>query len=244
MANSTQKSELSLLAERVSRLEKRLAALENNPLEPSDDDVIDLAEKRYRLFKDGDADLADSEPIISRRGRDPLIPRAQLERRRDDLVNFIEVRWPDLVSHMRTRKGLEHLVQTLKNVSPGAQTTWPYLHLTENIGELWEFLRSGRYKGEPRQIAYAMAGVPEMAWRSSLDACTKSPSRLHINPPAFKDHIRRHNPELLRTLLATGATQGHLKQLAKHCDECRRLAAKPKLVLQALKEGQALIVSR
>lgn len=242
MAKSAQKFELSLLAERVARLEKRLAALEKNASEPSDDGSIDLSQSRYRLFSDGDDGPVDPPPITARRGRTPLIPRAQLERQRDDLINFIEPRWPDLVKHMKMRKGLEHLLHTLKNVSPGAQTTWPYLHLTENIGALWKFLQSGRYKGEPRQIAYAMAGVPDMTWRSSLDACTKQPSRLHINLPAFKDHIHRQNPELLRSLVADGATAGNLRQLAKHCDECRRLAAKPGLVEKALKEGIPLIV--
>jgi hypothetical protein len=242
VAKSTQKSEVSLLAERVDRLEKRLAALEENASELSNDGVIDLSQSRYRVFRENDDGPIDPLPITVRRGRTPLIPSAQLERQRDDLINFIEPRWPDLVKHMKMRKGLEHLLQTLKKVSPGAETTWPYLHLTENIGALWEFLQSGRYKGEPRQIAYAMAGVPKMAWRSSLDACTKRPSRLHINLPAFKDHIRRHNPKLLRTLVADGATAANLRQLAKHCEECRRLAAKPGQVEKALREGEPLIV--
>jgi hypothetical protein len=43
---------------------------------------------------------------------------------------------------------------------------------------LWEFLNRDRYKGEPRQIANAMAGVPEMKCRSSLDLGTKHPSLL------------------------------------------------------------------
>jgi len=139
-------------------------------------------------------------------------------------------------------KSLEHLLQSIKNTSPGAQTNWPYLHSTENIADLWAFLTSGRYKGEPREIAYAMAGVPDMKWRSSLDACTKQPSRLPINLPAFKDHIQRHNRKLLHSLISTGATEGNLKQLAKHCEECRRLAAKPKRLLKALEEGEPLVV--
>jgi hypothetical protein len=242
VAKSAQEFEVSLLAERVNRLERRLAALEKNVSKPSDDGVIDLSQSRYSQSSEGDGGPIDPPPVTARRGRTPLIPRVQLERQRDDLINFIEPRWPDLVRHMRTRKGLEPLLQTLKNVSPGAETIWPYLHLTENIGALWEFLQSGRYKGEPRQIAYAMAGVPEMTWRSSLDACTKHPSRLHINLPAFKDHIRRHNPELLRSLVVDGATEGNLRQLAKHCAECRRVAARPELVLRALVEGEPLIV--
>lgn len=47
----------------------------------------------------------------------------------------------------------------------------------------------------------------------------------------------KQNPELLRALLTEGATEKNLRKLTKHCDECRRLAAKPKLVCQALKES-------
>jgi hypothetical protein len=169
------------------------------------------------------------------------MPRAQLERQRDELVNFVEVRWPDLVKRIKRPKSLESLLQTIKDVSPGAQTSWPYLHLTENIGTLWEFLQSGRYTGEPRQIAYAMAGVPLMAWRSSLDSCTKNPSRLHINFPAFTDHIRVHDSDLLRALVADGPTKSNIKKLAGLSDECRWLAAKPERVARAIAEGIPLI---
>jgi hypothetical protein len=143
---------------------------------------------------------------------------------------------------MKRPKNLEHLLQVFKKVSPGAQTNWPYLHVTENIGALWEFLKSGRYKGEPRQIAYALAGVPEMSWRSSFDYCTKNPSQQHINLPAFVDHIRRHNPKCLRDLEANGVTEENRKLLGRCCMECHRLASKPKLIVRALQEGKPLIV--
>lgn len=241
MANSSQHFDIILLTEKVADLEKRLVALENRFREPNKDSAgVDLSLERYDLFGKANSDPAELEPVPAKRGRRPLIPRAQLERQRDDLINFLEPRWPDLLKHMRRPKSSAHLEQAIKVASPGAETTWPYLHLTRNIRELWDYLKSGRYKGEPRQIANAMAGVPDMTWRSALDACTKHPSRLPINPPAFKDHIRRYNPELLRALIADGPTKQNMKQLAKHCDECRRLASKPQLMLRTLKEGEPL----
>lgn len=47
---------------------------------------------------------------------------------------------------MRRPKNLDHLLQAIKDAAPGAQTNWPYLHLTNHIGALWEYLQSGRYK--------------------------------------------------------------------------------------------------
>lgn len=242
VTNLSQHSEIILLTEKVANLEKRLVALENRLKESSEDsNVIDLSQETHKLLDNANRNPAESEPVASKRGRRPLIPPARFERQRDDLINFIEPRWPDLLRHMRKPKSLESLLLALKKASPGAETTWQYLHLTENIGALVEFLESGRYKGEPRQIAYAMAGVPDMTWRSSLDACTKRPSRLLINAPAFKDHIRRHNGKLLRSLITDGPTEQNLRQLAKHCDECRRLGSNPQLIVKTLKEGKPLI---
>jgi hypothetical protein len=98
-------------------------------------------------------------------------------------------------------------------------------------------LQSGRYTGEPRQIAYAIAGVPELAWRTSLDRGTKNPSSLRITLPAFADHIRRHNPKCLKALIRTGTTPETLRLLRSCCEECRRLAAKPERVRRALQIG-------
>jgi len=242
VSNLVQQSEILLLTEKIAQLEKRVASLEKRYIEPSDNnEVIDLSEAKYRLFNGGPSEPVESVAVTAKRGRPSLIPPAQLARQRDELVNFIEVRWPDLRRHMRRPKSIEDLLLAIKNASPGAQTNWPYIHLTESIGVLWEFLNDKRYSGEPRQIAYAMAGVPDMTWRSSLNTCTKYPSALPINLPAFKDHIQRHNPELLRSLETTGATDQNLRKLAKHCDECRQLATQPKLVCRALEEGKPLV---
>jgi|GEM_PF-3594373 len=242
MANSPQSSELFLLTEKVANLEKRLTVLESRVTASNDDDLEEFIKKsRYGYLGDDDSDPIESEPVSVKRGRRPRIPPDEHARRRDDLVHFVELRWPDLVKHLKRRKSIESLLQAVQAASPGAEHTWPYHQLIEHVGVLWEFLESGRYKGEPRQIAYAMAGVPEITWRSSLDYCTKNPSPLHITLPAFRDHIRRHRPPCLQSLLKDGITPENLKSLRNCCDECRRFAAKPERVVRALKEGEPLI---
>jgi hypothetical protein len=242
VVNLVQESEILFLTEKIKKLEKRVAELEKRLAEPSNNSgAIDLSDPRYKLFDDGVSEIVEFVESTSKRGRPPIIPRAILARQRDELVVFIEVRWPDLLMHMRSPKSINDLLEAIRKASPGAQTIWPYIHLIENIGALWEFLNDKRYTGEPRQIAYAMAGVPDMKWRSSLNTCTKYPSGLPIHPSAFKDHIHRHNPDLLHSLVATGATESNLGRLAKHCDECSRLSTEPKRVLEALEAGEPLI---
>jgi hypothetical protein len=100
--NSSQQFEVAHLTEKVAELEKRIAALEKRLTESSNDnDVIDLSEARFRVSGDGGDDPVESTSITSTCGRRPLIPRHQLARRRDDLINFIEPRWPDLLWHMK-----------------------------------------------------------------------------------------------------------------------------------------------
>ena len=77
-------------------------------------------------------------------------------------------------------KSLEYLLLVIERASPGAQGMWAHRQLKENLDMLWKFLNSGRYKGEPRQIANAMAGVPKIMWRTSLDVGTKHPSTLAV----------------------------------------------------------------
>src|SRR5260370_36983291 len=192
VAKSPRQSDISLLTgldEKVSRLEERLIALEKRIAASKDEEFEGFLQDRYGYLGDDDRDPAEPEPIAVKRGRRPRIPPDERARRRDDLVHFIELRWPDLVTHLKRRKSMESLLQALKNASPGAESNGPYLHLTEHIGALWEFLQSGRYKGEPRQIAYAMAGGPEKTLGSLFESCTKKTSPVHIFPLRLPDPI-------------------------------------------------------
>lgn len=83
-----------------------------------------------------------------------------------------------------------------------------------------------------------MAGMPELAWRSSLDWGTKNPSPVHIAPAAFTEHIRRHNPDCWTALASEGITPNTLRMLKTCCAECRRLAMKPEQVVKALVGGK------
>lgn len=136
MPNSTQTSEIILLTEKLQQLEKRVAALESYiaTLE-SEDGVIDLSAEEYGYSEDIRIP-APRKAVRAKRGRRPSISTNDFARRRDDLVRFLEVRWPDLIEVTKKPKSLELLLQTIKAASPGAEAMWAYKHLTEHIGTL------------------------------------------------------------------------------------------------------------
>jgi len=244
MVKSTRPSAISLLTEktadsekRIAALEKRVADLERGLAESGDEDLEGLLGSRYGYFGDDDSDPVEPPAVVLKRGRRPRIPPGAFAWRRDELVHFVELRWPKLLGQFNERRSLENLLQTLKSASPGASDVWAYRQLTEHIGILWQFLQSGRYKGEPRQIAYAMAGLPQLTWRSSLDYCNRNPSPLPINLAAFADHIRRHSPKCFDALQTDGPTPQNLRLLRTCCEDCRRLATRPDRVSRALQVG-------
>jgi len=242
VSNSAQESENIRLTEKIAQLEKRIEELENQ-VRDLNSYVFGTSQERYGIFAGFESEPIKAEPPPKRRGRPPEIAREEMARRRDYLVEFIEVRWPDLVGEMTREATLEGLLATIKRVCPGAESTEGYIKMTEHIGDLWEFLTSGRYQGEPRQIAYALAGRPEIAWRTSFDYCTKNPSELPICPDAFLDHVRRHNPDCFHDLSDNGVTEENRKLLRRCCEECRRVAEQPEWITRALQAGKPLFSS-
>ena len=92
---STRDSQIILLTEKISSLEKRVAALEaGNSLMMEEEGLIDLSAKENR-FQDERPAMLVRPPAPVKRGRRPNIPLDEFIKRRDDLITFIEVRWTD-----------------------------------------------------------------------------------------------------------------------------------------------------
>ena len=159
---------------------------------------------------------------------------------RDDVVHFIELRWPDLVDGINQPASIEGFFATIRRACPGAESTDGYIQLTEHIGKLWEFLESNRYKGDPRQIAYALAGVPEMAWRSSFTLYAETPHAAHITLSAFVDRIRRNSPKCLSALLSDGPTKENRKLLRSCCPRIPPIGYKTREDAESLGSWEAL----
>jgi hypothetical protein len=67
-------------------------------------------------------------------------------------------------------------------------------------GELAAFLKSGRYFENPKNLAAAMAGLPELSWKRSFDICCAHPYKTDHKIPAYRDYLRRNFPDRLREL--------------------------------------------
>lgn len=242
MPNSTQDSEIILLTQKLAEHEKRIVALERSivalerRIAISDDETfVDSNGIGSGYYGDDDSEPILATPVPAKRGRRPRIQPEEFAHRRDRLVQFIEIRWPQLVNGLNRRKSAKSFLKTLADASPGAEAAWPYQQLKGHVHALQEFMRSGRYRGEPRQLAYAMAGLPELSWRSSLDYGTKHPSSLRICLPTFADHIRRHNPRCLEAFEREGVNEVTVKLLRPCCEDCRKLSWKANRVRDALK---------
>jgi hypothetical protein len=150
------------------------------------------------------------EEIQKRPGPSPKIPDDVLFETRDALIDWLEYHWPDLRVLMqsgraRTKKNFE----TDLRLTEGSGQPWSPIvrNFVNEASQLAKFLRSERFKRAPprgtvlaalkgqfedekrrkaanrlptRQIANAMAGVPSLKWRTSLDKCSRNPSRMVV----------------------------------------------------------------
>jgi hypothetical protein len=182
------------LKERVRSLERRVEALEHGL-------TIDALE----------------EATQKRPGPHPKISDEDLLQCRNALVDCLEVHWPDLGPKLLSAPGPEEIIAALMPFA-GPQTSRGLLvqRLIDHASALLSFLKSDRFHRKPpkrtvidalnrplederrmraaarlptRQIANAMAGVPELEWRTSLDRCSRTPSRLFVGKRT-EDHYR------------------------------------------------------
>ncbi len=181
---------------RVQDLESRVAALERLCGPPQ----LDWAQKKKT--KPGPAER---------------IPEGRLLQLRDGLVTWLETVWPELGPRLLGATNEAGVVLALqKNPNPTGVAQEYEERLLQNAAMLLEFLRSDKFRRKPskravkhaldllcidsrqataankfptRQIANAMAGVPELAWRTSLDYCGRSPAELAV-APELEQHYR------------------------------------------------------
>lgn len=107
---------------------------------------------------------------------------------------------------------------------------------------IWKFVTSGRFHGNLRNLANAMAGVPEMSWRRSFDLCTANPPKppIPIHFRAYRDFLDRNFPERLCELESAQTPDDVAKILRKSRSKdptYLALRAEPAKVLGWLREG-------
>jgi hypothetical protein len=181
-----------------------------------------------------------------KRGRKPRIEEEELLQDRDSLIDFLEIRWPELTLLLRNPANKKEEFVAVFRSHPFisgefSSRTRDQEHLWRYAEELWDFLVSGRYHGDPRQIANAMAGVPMLSWRRSFDLCGQSPSSLPIYVQAMRDYLRRRFSDRFRELLTAGTpAEAHkiIKRARSDDRLIKQLKRQPDLLWQALTVGR------
>jgi hypothetical protein len=177
-------------------LESKLASLEAR--------IIELEERVDRLdgivpsYYYGATDESKKKP-----GPDKYIEDLELFRHRDGLVGWLEDVWPKIVKPLLATADPSDVAGIFGKVTrpKDLQPPWQSRFLA-HPSDLLDFLRSEKFRIKPpkktvidavnlpeedakrkraanrlptRQIANAMAGLPELGWRTSLDKCSKNP---------------------------------------------------------------------
>lgn len=143
-------------------------------------------------------------PSPKKRGRPEKIDQIDLLRRRESLFNFCCYHWPELSNMIRRAKTLRRLRALLTWFDDKAFEPEGRALLKARVQSLWEFTRSSRYRGDPLHIADALAGVPEIRWRTSMNRCSGNEPIISRHPRCWRDYIERRFPERYRELLKAG----------------------------------------
>lgn len=207
--NSTQNSQTSdkFDAERSWRdLERRVRNIE--------DRMANQLEEEYRFALHVEKDRMAKLP--KKRGP-KTISDGELDSRLNVLDQFLESQWPELAPLCGPKPNLRALrealigfaqpiasarVGTVDDHRAAAQ------RLLDNFDQLTELLTNhqDRFAGDPRQIANAIAGCPEIRFWTSLKRCQQRPVRVGIHPRAIKSYIQRKHPTLHKKLLENPST--------------------------------------
>ena len=153
------------------------------------------------------AEGVSQPPPKVRMGRKPKLNTGKLLQRRVRLTAWLEDNWPKLSIALRRAEqsgNTSEVVATLA-ATEKERFTSPYHSAFCQTPEQFEtalgaFLKSGRFCGNPRNLAGAMAGLPELSWKRSFDICTEYPYKTDHKVPAYWDHMRRKFPQRLREL--------------------------------------------
>jgi hypothetical protein len=165
---------------------------------------------------------------------------------RNSLVCFMESNWPELRNALENPKSKGRILAALQPYIARKHVVAAYEladFLAREIDSLWEFLNSGRYTRDPRQIANALAGVPQVSWRRSFDFCGKKENsyELWIHERAMRDYLKRKfYGRFVKLSRATTVEEIStiMRGTRTHDRNMRELKRRPEQVLRIFEEGK------
>jgi hypothetical protein len=151
-----------------------------------------------------------TEPTRQKPGIKPRLSDEELLGYRDGLILWLEPVWPWLAERLAATRNVEHVAALLEAIADDDPEQRPPFQqrLLHNAAALFAFLFDEKYRKTElaksrvtealnwpwedekpggaanqlptRQIANAMAGVPDIAWSTSRDRCAKKPSEIRV----------------------------------------------------------------
>jgi len=112
---------------------------------------------------------------------------------RNHLVEMLESHWPEIEPHCIPKVKADSLRAALEKIEKHTSSQHQLCanRLLQNFPVLLSFLASKRFRGDPRQIANALAGVPDIGFWRSLKIGQAEPCQDRIGQRALKSYIRR-----------------------------------------------------
>jgi len=185
---------------------KKRGAFEERPLSNQEALELRIARLEAAVFPFGLEKLIPTQPK-RRKGRKPKLAADVLLKRRVSLTTWLEQNWPRLLVAMRKAESSgntsDAMAALIDAKNHGIQGVFqpPFYHSPEQFETaLGAFLKSGRYRGNPRNLAAAMAGLPEVSWKRSFDICIQHPYKTGFAIQAYWDYMERKFPDRLREL--------------------------------------------
>ena len=120
---------------------------------------------------------------------------------RDQLVRMLEKYWPEIEPFCIPRpdqRGLKGVLTSIVRIRGFDEL--PAKHLLDHLLVLVKFLEGDRFRRDPRQIANAFAGFPQISVWRSLKICQENPCNDPIGKRAIRAYICRKHPRLYEEL--------------------------------------------
>jgi hypothetical protein len=235
--NGTVTTPKKSLEDRITALEERVMRLESGEMS------IDLDDDSSSLFHvDLYGDLWSTEQPpnpqperVTKMGAPKKMSDEDFAQRRDNYVNWIESFWPEVEQLTSSPENEADFRKKLLQRFPSREGDWIFQMLIANIAGLLAYLSSRRNTGEPRRMAYVLAGLSGgLTWKYSVERGIKNPSLEHIGFRAMREHIQRHHPAWHRDLTSKPTQAKAIKKIPPRCQECVRFRSRPEKIIPAL----------
>jgi len=235
LISKTATPENKFLEDRISALENRVAHLESL----SDDSILedwkDHAYNSIDIYGELVSPEAMTKPVRNKMGAPKKMTDEAFEKRRDQYVYFVEALWPEFEEVLSTTVEVSEFEAKLRLRFPARGGDPLFQMLLKSVHEFHRYLRNKRFTGEPRQMAYVLAGLSGgLSWTYSLVRGIKKPSKQPIHFRSMREHIRRHHPAWYRNLMEKGSQEMALHKVPKGCRECKRFNEWPACLIPAL----------